>query len=360
MLKEYFKDNLSAVQAKKEIQKLTYYPMIFQAARVMRTTGILKEVYKKRKVGICAKDISTKLDLPYYGVNTLLESGLTIGLVYLKEEELYSLTKMGYHLLFDEATRVNLNFTHDICYKALYHLEASIKEERPAGLKELGLDKYDTIYPGLSELEEPMKTSWFEFDHYYSDNAFPDALKIVFENSPKHITDIGGNTGKWSISCCEYNPDVSLTIVDLPGQWKRAKDNIAELGLNHRIVGMVGDVLSDTLELPTNTDVVWMSQFLDCFSEDQIVHILSNISKSIAEETLVYILELFWDRQKSIEAAYCFHGSSLYFASVANGNSKLYHSRDLYKAINKAGLEVVQDIDNVGDFHTLLKCRRKK
>jgi len=358
MLKEYFKDNLDANQAKEEAQKLTFYPVMFQAARVMKTMGILQAIYEKKKHGISAKDVSNKLGLPYYGVNTLLEVGLTIGLVYLKTENNYSITKMGYFLLKDEATRVNLNFVHDVCYKALFHLEESIEKEKPIGLKEIGIDD-NTIYPSLSKLVEPIKTSWFDFDHYYSDKAFPEALKIVFQENHKHIIDIGGNTGKWSVAYCNFNEDVKMTIVDLPGQWEKAKENIEKLDLSNRITGIARDVLGDKLELPEKADAVWMSQFLDCFSEEQIVKILTNIYNSIDENAYVYILELFWDRQKDLAAAYCLHGTSLYFTAVANGNSKMYHSKDLYKTIEAAGLEVVFDEDQVGNFHTLLKCKKR-
>ena len=360
MLQEYFKDNLDSFQSKAEIQKLTFYPMMFQAARVIRSTGILKAIYQKKKQGISSEEVANNLKLPYYGVNTLLEAGLTIGLVYLKEEGRYTITKMGYYLLNDESTRINLNFTHDVCYKALYHLEESIKKENPIGLKEIGLEKYSTIYPGLAELPEPIKTSWFEFDHYFSDGAFPSALKIVFKDNPKHIVDIGGNTGKWSVECCKFDENVKMTIIDLPGQLNKAKENIKKMDLQNRISGIEGDVLSDNLELPKEVDTVWMSQFLDCFSEEQIVKILTNISNKIDENTSVYILELFWDRQKDIAAAYCLHATSLYFTAVANGNSKMYHSKDLYRAIEQAGLEVVFDEDQVGEFHTILKCIKKK
>ena len=357
MIKEYFGDQLNAFEAKEELQKLTFYPMMFQAARVLRETTILELVYKNRRKGIDARTISDQINLPYYGVSTLLETGLSIGLVYLKSEGVYSLSKMGYHLLFDEATRVNLNFTHHVCYKALFHLEEAIKTETPAGLKEIGIDD-KTIYPHLSHLKEPIKSSWFEFDHFYSDNAFPHALKVVFENSPKHILDIGGNTGKWSIACCKHDKDVKMTIVDLDAQWGAAQNNINEKGFTDRISGHVADVLNPNLVLPKGADTVWMSQFLDCFSEDQIVQILSNINKSMDENTTIFIQDLFWDRQKDLAAAYSLHGTSLYFTAVANGNSKMYNSREFIKLIEKAGLKVVLDIDEVGEFHTIFKCVR--
>ncbi len=357
MLEKYNKDPMDAFQAKEEIQKLTFYPMMFQAARVMRSSGILNETYEHRKEGVSPKAIADKLNMTYYAVNTLLEVSLTVGLVYLKGDEQYSITKMGHHLLFDEATRINLNFTNDVCYKAMFHLEQAIMEGTPAGLHEIGLND-DTIYPGLSKLEEPIKTSWFEFDHYYSDNAFPDALKLVFESGirPKQIVDIGGNTGKWSLKCCAYDEDVNMTILDLPGQWKTAQEKIKGSGFENRISGLAGNVLHDHIELPENTDAVWMSQFLDCFSFDQIVHILTNVKNSIKPTSVVYIQELFWDRQKDHAAAYSLHGTTLYFTAVANGNSKMYHSREMYHAIDKAGLMVVHDQNEIGDFHTILKC----
>jgi hypothetical protein len=36
----------------------------------------------------------------------------------------------------------------------------------------------------------------------------------------------------------------------------------------------------------------------------------------------------------------------------------MYHSKDMYKAIEKSGLKVVFDEDHIGEFHTLLKCKK--
>ena len=85
MLKEYYTDLMSATEAKKSIQELSFYPMMFQAARVIKSTGVLKKVYENRRGGITPQTLAKELNIPYYGVHLLLETGLTVKLVYLKE-----------------------------------------------------------------------------------------------------------------------------------------------------------------------------------------------------------------------------------------------------------------------------------
>ena len=77
-------------------------------------------------------------------------------------------------------------------------LDKSIETGKPVGLKEFG--EWDTIYEGLSSLPTQVQKSWFAFDHFFSDLAFPPALSKVYNGSIKKILDIGGNTGKWAIA----------------------------------------------------------------------------------------------------------------------------------------------------------------
>jgi hypothetical protein len=100
-----------------------------------------------------------------------------------------------------------------------------------------------------------------------------------------------------------------------------------------------------------------MSQFLDCFSEEQIVSILRRTARAMKTDSTLYILELFWDRQPNETAAFCLQQTSLYFTCIANGNSQMYHSADLLRCLEASGLTVLEDRDQVGLYHTLLKCR---
>jgi hypothetical protein len=100
-----------------------------------------------------------------------------------------------------------------------------------------------------------------------------------------------------------------------------------------------------------------MSQFLDCFPDDQIVAILRKVRASLPPKGRVWILELFWDRQRFEAAAFSLQQTSLYFTCVANGNSQMYDSSVFLGLVERAGLEISALTDGVGGYHTLLECR---
>jgi hypothetical protein len=351
------KETKTALEAIEYAQLIAHAPMVFQATRVMRENGILQTIQDAGKNGLTLEQIVDRTKLPYYGVRVLLEAGLGIGIL-LENDAKYTLTKTGYFILNDKMTRVNMDFVHDVCYQGLFHLDDSIKNEKPEGLKVFG--EWKTVYEALSQLPGYVQKSWFGFDHYYSDDAFPLVLPLVFKNKPKKILDIGGNTGKWSIACAKFDPDVHMTIVDLPGQVNMAMKNIEQHNLSDRISFHGINILDEDQQLPKGYDAIWMSQFLDCFSEKEIISILNRCYGAIHEDGFVFILEPFWDRQRFEAAAFSLQQTSLYFTTIANGNSQMYHSEVFLKCVNAANFEVVEQTDQIGVSQSLLKCRKKK
>ena len=221
------------------------------------------------------------------------------------------------------------------------------------------MGNWDTIYEGLSKMDSKPQKSWFDFDHHYSDHAFSDALEIVFSSRPKRIFDIGGNTGKFALACCAYDAQVEVKIIDLPGQIKEAMINAKKNGCADRISSHEIDWLSDDPQLPQQPDVIWMSQFLDCFSKESIVRVLKKCVEVMDDHTELLIMETFTDRQKFDNAKFILQATSLYFAALANGNSKMYSSEVMKQLIAEAGLEVVNDINLKSEYHTILVCRKK-
>ncbi len=356
MKNNYNSDTKSALQAKFDAQKIAFAPIMFQAARALRNLGILEYLLKIKRKGADIETIAEATKVSVYGTKVLLEAGLSLELVMLKDNK-YHITKTGYFMLSDELTRVNMDFTQDVNYEGMMHLEESIKNGKPEGLKVFG--KWDTVYEALAELPEKVRESWFAFDHYYSDYAFPEVLPHIFKSNPKKILDVGGNTGKFSIFCAQNNPDVHMTILDLPGQVKEAKENIHKAGLDDRISTHSLNLLDNSKPFPTGYDAIWMSQFLDCFSQEEILGLLQRSYNALDNDGSLFILETYWDMQEFEASTYSLHATTLYFTAIANGNSQMYHSNDMEKLIEKAGLYIDEIIENIGVSHTLFKCKRK-
>lgn len=348
--------SISAFNAKFEAQKIAFAPISFQVARCLLKFNLLQLISDSGTDGSSLNELAQQTTLSEYAVGVLVDMGLSMGLLYLNDEN-YVLDKIGHFLLHDDMAKTNLNFTHDVCYQGLFELEASLVEGKPKGLSSLG--DWQTIYPGLSQLPDEIKKSWFEFDHYYSDHAFESLLPLIFQAKPKHIVDVGGNTGKWALACTGFDNQVKVTIMDLPGQLQVAMENAKAAGVAERVSPFVTDLLDETKPFCEQGDLYWMSQFLDCFSEVEILSILKRAASVMQANSELCILETFWDRQPFEAGAYCVNATSLYFTAIANGNSRMYHSKTLLKLISQAGLFVDEDIDNIGLGHTLLRCKLK-
>lgn len=354
----YQSNNKTALEAKGLAQWIAFGPFVFQAARSLRNLGILKAIEDSGSEGLSLTEVVAAVNLSEYGVRVLLEAALGMELVHLKNEK-YVISKTGFFILHDDLTKVNMNFVHDVCYEGMFKLEESIQTGKPAGLPVFG-QQWKTVYEALSSLPKHVQKSWFEFDHYFSDNAFHLVLHHVMKTNPKKMLEIGGNTGKWAKAATTYSQEVEITILDLPGQLDVARQNLANLGIDNRVHFIPVNILDETQALPKGHDTIWMSQFLDCFSEDEIVSILQRCYDALDENGQVFIMEPFWDLQKYDIAAFCLQQTSLYFTAIANGNSQMYDSRVFIKCIERAGFEVIHQIDKIGLSQSLLQCKKKK
>ncbi len=356
--KTYTQETLRAPEAQRLAQFIAWGPEIFQVSRIMVKWGILA-MLRESESGMTIDEVTAAAGKSRYAVQCLLEASLSIGIVLVDADtNRFRLSKTGWFLLTDKATLSNMNFNHDVCYEGMFRLEEALEAGKPAGLAHFG--SWPTIYEGLSSFPPEVKKSWFGFDHFYSDGSFEEALRIVFASKTRRLMDVGGNTGRWAMQCVNNDPDVKVTVVDLPQQLEMMRTQTEGQPGAERIDGYATDLLDDNNALPAGDwDVIWMSQFLDCFSEPQVVSILRRAARVMSFDTRLCIMETFWDRQRYETAALCLTQTSLYFSAMANGNSKMFHSDDLQRMLRQAGLRVEQSHDHLGLGHSILVCKKE-
>lgn len=354
----FTQEQRNAQEAQVMAHIISFGPVIFQTARLMIKYGIFELLSTSE--GLTEEQIAYKTGLSRYAIKCLLEASLTIGTVIINAKtDCYSLSKTGWFVLNDPMVRVNIDFNHDVNYEGWYVLDKAMEKGIPAGLQHFG--DWPTIYEGLSSLPEHVQKSWFSFDHYYSDNSFDEALQIIFSNGAKHVLDVGGNTGRFALRCVACNQDARVTICDLPQQIGLMQKATTGKPGSERIYGIGMNLLDATSQFPAENhyDVIWMSQFLDCFSEEEIVSILHRAAVVMDNSNRLYIMETLWDRQKYVPAAFALTQISLYFTALANGNSKMYNTDDMVRLINNAGLSVETIHDNLGmGGHSILVCKK--
>jgi ubiquinone/menaquinone biosynthesis C-methylase UbiE len=347
------RDDKPLYEAIIDAQKLAFAPFAFHASLALRDLGILAALADHRAEGLTAEGVASLTQLPLYGVKVLLEAAVVCDLAAL-ETDRFHLRQLGLLVLRDTMTRVNMDFAADVCYRGMSHLRETVQTGKPAGLRELG--SWNTIYEGLSQLPPQARQSWLAFDHYYSDRMFPSALPLVFAERPKRLLDVGANTGKFALACLEHDPQVHVSLLDHSGQLEMARQAITAKGHSQRASYQPTNFLDSSAEFPGDQDAIWMSQFLDCFGEQEIVSILERARRALAPNGRIYIVETYIDHQEHAAARYVLTMTSLYFACLANGNSKMYGSDEMRACVRSAGLRIVREVERFSASHTMFVC----
>jgi SAM-dependent methyltransferase len=351
-----FLENIHSIEfSKMWAQMIAFAPVMFQLARSLREFGIIKHLSGSPE-GLTQEELGRKTDLSPYSLSVLLDGAESCGLVRVENQK-YLATQAAVYLETDELTRANMNFTHDVCYKGMFHLEEALRKNVPAGLKEFG--EWPTIYEGLTQLPPQALKSWLEFDHFYSDDVFPRVLPHVFQGGVKTVLDVGGNTGKFACACAKYNHEARITILDYPQQLELAEKESRQAGLHERITFKAQALLDHSLPFPQDFDVIWMSQFLDCFAEDDIVRLLTRARAAMRDDSTLMILEPFIDNQAFATSRFCLNMTSLYFTAMANGQSRMYRLTDFQRFLEYAGL-IIEETVRLRLSHTILKCKKKR
>ena len=355
--KKYSKETQSAMEAQRLAYEISCGPIVFQVSRMMKKHGVF-QILINSKDGLTIEEIIEKTKLSKYACECLLQSSLTIGTI-LYQNGKFTCSKAGWFLEKDEIVDINMDFNHNVNYLGCFYLEESFVNGKPEGLIQI-FGKRDNIFEKFSKLPEHVQESWSKFNNYYSENTTNQALQMVFSDKPEKLLDVGGNVGNWALQCVEYNPDVHVTVLDLPHQIEQMQQHIAGKIGSKRILGYCCDLLDANVQIPNGFDAIWMSQLLVNFSEKECIDVLSKISKSMSTDAALYIMEMFWDRQPFETGAYILTQLSLYFSVMASGKGKFYPSDEMIRFINASNLSVVEIKDGIGKGHSIIKCKKTK
>jgi len=109
----------------------------------------------------------------------------------------------------------------------------------------------------------------------------------------RHMLDIGGGPGTWTIAFLRAVPEARATLFDLPAVIPIAKQQFAEAGLTHRVTLVGGDFYTNTL--PEGVDLAWLGAICHQNSRQQNRDLFAKVHKALANDGFVVIRDMVMD-----------------------------------------------------------------
>ncbi|MCE5266977.1 MAG: acetylserotonin O-methyltransferase [Planctomycetaceae bacterium] len=104
---------------------------------------------------------------------------------------------------------------------------------------------------------EADRASFIAAMHSISGPMADDLVKRLGPLGFKHLLDVGGASGTWTLAFLRAAPSATATIFDLPDAIEQARERLAGTGLARRVTLVPGDFYAN--ELPGNADFAWIS-----------------------------------------------------------------------------------------------------
>jgi 3-hydroxy-5-methyl-1-naphthoate 3-O-methyltransferase len=122
--------------------------------------------------------------------------------------------------------------------------------------------------------------------------------KTVDLSGVRHLLDLGGCSGTYSVELCRHNPRLNATVYDLPFILKTARNRISAEGMDQRITTVEGDFFKDPA-LPQGYDAMLLSMILHDWDEESNRTLLSRCFDALPSGGLLFILELLVNDEKT-------------------------------------------------------------
>ncbi|MFO0722585.1 MAG: methyltransferase [Myxococcota bacterium] len=157
------------------------------------------------------------------------------------------------------------------------------------------------------------------------------------------VLDVGGGDGTNAILIARANPEVRVTVLDLPSVCERAQARIAAEGLQGRIDTQAMDIRVDPF--PSGCDAVLFSRIFNIYSEAQNQSFVSRAAACLAPGGRLLVFPSMVaddDETGPLSAAML----SLYYLCLATGEGRVYAPRDYegwFQAAGFTSLECVVD-----------------
>ncbi|MFE0149957.1 methyltransferase [Nonomuraea sp. NPDC059007] len=301
-------------------------------AMAFRTAGTAQRLGLFEVLGAgpqSAAGVAAKLGLPGEPLTVLLDA--LVGFGYLRKSgDLYTAGPPASPWLDRNASggfAPSLAVWHDLLGELWQGLEDAVRTGRPP----------EPFYPWLERSPDRVR----DFQTMLAGLAGMLAPAVV-EAAPEiggSLLDIGGGHAIYSIAFCQAAPELTATVVDLPGALTQGRANVEEAGLAERIQLVPGD-LADHID--GSHDAVLLFNVVHGLDPEAGADLVARTARALRPGGVLLVLEPFADPPEGARAhdTALLGGFSLNLAATQGG--RLYTFDEVAGWASAAGLSGIE------------------
>ncbi len=254
----------------------------FMPSRVI-LSALELDVFTALGDGCDAEELAKRISTDSRATELLLNALVSLGLLQ-KENGTFRNTTPAARFLAegsrDSARQAQLHTAN--MWKRWSHLTESVKTGSPS--------------PSVRD-DEHTKTFIAAMDHG-SRGRVRAMVQALGVNGTRHMLDLGGGSGAYSIGFAKAAPELHSEIIDMPDVVPIAQKYIADAGLSHRITVRSGDMLSVDLP-PQSYDFVLLSSICHMFSPEENQALFARARAALAPQGRIAIADFIIDPDKA-------------------------------------------------------------
>ncbi|MCC6324178.1 MAG: methyltransferase [Candidatus Brocadia sp.] len=246
--------------------------------------GIFSVLLRARKD---VQTIAREIKLERRPVEMLLNACVSLGLLE-KKEGLYSNSSTA-EMFLVKGKPMYVGEAFQVLDRRSYKLWDRLKEAVKTNTPQAYLEGKGDLFEEMTKNKEEMH-AFFRGLHALA--YWPaSSLARIFDFTPyRHLLDVGGGSGAYSIALVKRHAHLNATILDLPPVCKIAQENIAKENLSHRISTLPGDFFKD--DFPKGVDIILFSNLLHDWEEKKIEHLLKKTFEVLPSKGGVIISDM--------------------------------------------------------------------
>jgi precorrin-6B methylase 2 len=169
----------------------------------------------------------------------------------------------------------------------------------------------------------------------------------------RHMLDIGGGPGTWSIAFLRAVPEARATLFDLPAVIPIAKQQFAKAGLTDRVTLIGGDFYTDTL--PEGADMTWLGAICHQNSRQQNRDLFAKVHKALANDGFVVIRDMVMDPSHTSPVGGALFAINMLVATEGGGT---YTFDEYREDLHAAGFSEVELVHRDELMSSLIRAKK--